>query len=112
MIMAWTNLYEEPKRSGGQGACMHAACVLKSCCCALHGVVFAILAQSLHHICPMGAAARQLTRCLCCAGGDLYEELKRSGGQMKEKRTSRDVLQPCLSALAYLHTKVCCSCMR
>ena len=88
---------------------MHAACVFQPtcCCCALHGAVFARLAQSLHHIRPMGAAACQSAGLLCCAGGDLYEELKRSGGQMKEKRTSRDVLQPCLSALAYLHTKVC-----
>ena len=69
-----------------------------------------MLTQSLQHICPVGAAACQSARLLCCAGGDLYEELKRSGGQMKEKRTSRDVLQPCLSALAYLHTKVCCTC--
>ncbi|KAK9815326.1 hypothetical protein WJX72_001838 [[Myrmecia] bisecta] len=39
------------------------------------------------------------------AGGDLYEELKRSGGQLKERRTAREVLQPSLSALNYLHSK-------
>ncbi|BDA48789.1 probable Aurora kinase A at N-terminal half [Coccomyxa sp. Obi] len=38
-------------------------------------------------------------------GGDLYEELKRHGGQLSEERVARDVIQPCLSALAYLHRK-------
>ena len=40
------------------------------------------------------------------AGGDLYEELKRHGGQLTEERVARDVIRPCLSALAYLHRKV------
>ncbi|KAK9861181.1 hypothetical protein WJX84_005607 [Apatococcus fuscideae] len=37
-------------------------------------------------------------------GGDLYEELKRLGGQLKERRVARDIIQPCLSALAYMHS--------
>lgn len=40
------------------------------------------------------------------AGGDLYAELKRCGGRMDEKRVAADVIQPCLSALSYLHAKV------
>lgn len=40
------------------------------------------------------------------AGGDLYEELKRHGGQLSEERVARDVIRPCLAALAYLHRKV------
>ncbi|CAL8463348.1 g2882 [Coccomyxa elongata] len=38
-------------------------------------------------------------------GGDLYEELKRHGGQLSEERVAMDVIRPCLSALAYLHRK-------
>ncbi|KAK9834350.1 hypothetical protein WJX84_004182, partial [Apatococcus fuscideae] len=37
-------------------------------------------------------------------GGDLYEELKRSGGQLKERRVAQDIIQPCLSALSYMHS--------
>ncbi len=67
----------------------------------------------------MGAAACSLA---CCAGtplvrvqgdttrlragGDLYEALKHSGGQVSERRAVRDVIRPCLSALIYLHAKV------
>jgi hypothetical protein len=40
------------------------------------------------------------------AGGDLYEELKRHGGHLSEERVARDIIQPCLFALAYLHQKV------
>ena len=40
-------------------------------------------------------------------GGDLYEELKRCGGHMPEGRVAGDVIRPCLSALSYLHAKVC-----
>ena len=40
------------------------------------------------------------------AGGDLYEELKRSGGQLKECRVALDIIQPCLSALSYMHSMV------
>lgn len=43
----------------------------------------------------------------CVAGGDLYEELKRSGGQLKERRVAQDIIQPCLSALFYMHSLVC-----
>ncbi|KAK9839488.1 hypothetical protein WJX81_005063 [Elliptochloris bilobata] len=39
------------------------------------------------------------------AGGDLYEALKHSGGQISERRAVRDVIRPCLSALIYLHSK-------
>ena len=45
-------------------------------------------------------------KALHCAGGDLYEALKLSGGQISERRAVRDVLRPCLSALIYLHAKV------
>lgn len=44
--------------------------------------------------------------CLCITGGDLYEELKRSGGQLKERRVAQDIIQPCLSALSYMHSMV------
>lgn len=40
-------------------------------------------------------------------GGDLYEELKKTGGRFAEARTAADVLRPCISALMYLHSQVC-----
>ncbi len=40
------------------------------------------------------------------SGGDLYEELKRCGGQLKERRVARDIIEPCLSALSYMHSSV------
>lgn len=39
-------------------------------------------------------------------GGDLFEDLKKHGGQIKEKYVVRDVIVPFLSALAYLHDLV------
>ncbi len=39
------------------------------------------------------------------AGGDLFEDLKRCGGQYKERHVARNVLPPFLSALHYLHSK-------
>lgn len=38
-------------------------------------------------------------------GGDLYEELKRSGGAMPEPRVAGAVLRPFLSAMTYLHSR-------
>uniref|UniRef100_A0A7S3VNV4 Protein kinase domain-containing protein n=1 Tax=Dunaliella tertiolecta TaxID=3047 RepID=A0A7S3VNV4_DUNTE len=38
-------------------------------------------------------------------GGDLFEDLKKHGGQIKEKYVIRDVIVPFLSALQYLHDK-------
>ncbi|KAL3135413.1 hypothetical protein ABBQ32_007595 [Trebouxia sp. C0010 RCD-2024] len=38
-------------------------------------------------------------------GGDLYEELKKTGGRFAEARTAADVLRPCISALMYLHSQ-------
>lgn len=38
--------------------------------------------------------------------GDLFEDLKKGGGQMKEKYAARDVIVPFLSALSYLHAQV------
>jgi len=38
--------------------------------------------------------------------GDLFEELRRNGGLVKEKYAVRDVLAPFLNALCYLHAKV------
>ncbi len=38
--------------------------------------------------------------------GDLFEDLKKGGGQLKEKYAARDVIVPFLSALAYLHSQV------
>eukprot|EP00195_Chlamydomonas_chlamydogama_P004613 CAMPEP_0202918608 /NCGR_PEP_ID=MMETSP1392-20130828/73875_1 /ASSEMBLY_ACC=CAM_ASM_000868 /TAXON_ID=225041 /ORGANISM="Chlamydomonas chlamydogama, Strain SAG 11-48b" /LENGTH=478 /DNA_ID=CAMNT_0049611715 /DNA_START=294 /DNA_END=1727 /DNA_ORIENTATION=+ len=37
-------------------------------------------------------------------GGDLFEDLKKNGGQLKEKQAVRDVVMPFLSALSYLHS--------
>ncbi|GLI64198.1 hypothetical protein VaNZ11_007390 [Volvox africanus] len=37
--------------------------------------------------------------------GDLFEDLKKGGGQLKEKYAVRDVIVPFLSALAYLHNQ-------
>ncbi|KAG2490371.1 hypothetical protein HYH03_011173 [Edaphochlamys debaryana] len=37
--------------------------------------------------------------------GDLFEDLKKGGGQLKEKYAVRDVIVPFLSALAYLHSQ-------
>lgn len=39
-------------------------------------------------------------------GGDLFEDLKKHGGQIKEKYVIRDVIVPFLDALQYLHGKV------
>ncbi|PRW57075.1 aurora other [Chlorella sorokiniana] len=39
------------------------------------------------------------------AGGDLYEDLKRSGGQHRERVVAGDLLPPFMSALAYMHTR-------
>lgn len=36
-------------------------------------------------------------------GGDLFEDLKRNGGTIKEKYTVRDIIVPFLNALQYLH---------
>ncbi|KAG2429677.1 hypothetical protein HYH02_014015 [Chlamydomonas schloesseri] len=36
--------------------------------------------------------------------GDLFEDLKKGGGQLKEKYAVRDVIVPFLSALSYLHS--------
>ncbi|KAL4424485.1 hypothetical protein ABPG77_006794 [Micractinium sp. CCAP 211/92] len=36
-------------------------------------------------------------------GGDLYEDLKRAGGQMRERMVAREVLPPFLAALAFMH---------
>eukprot|EP00798_Chlamydomonas_sp_ICE-L_P005086 gene5086-34884_t len=36
--------------------------------------------------------------------GDLFEDLKRNGGQLKEKQAVRDVIAPFLSAISYLHS--------
>ncbi len=38
--------------------------------------------------------------------GDLFEDLKKGGGQLKEKYAVRDVIVPFLSALSYLHSQV------
>lgn len=38
--------------------------------------------------------------------GDLFEDLKKGGGQLKEKYAVRDVIVPFLSALSYLHGMV------
>lgn len=39
-------------------------------------------------------------------GGDLFEDLKKSGGQYKEKQAVKDVIAPFLSAIIYLHSLV------
>lgn len=39
-------------------------------------------------------------------GGDLFEDLKKGGGQMKEGPTATNILIPFLSSLAYLHGMV------
>ena len=39
-------------------------------------------------------------------GGDLFEDLKRSGGQMKERQAVRDLIGPFLSSLVYMHARV------
>ena len=43
----------------------------------------------------------------CClhAGGDLYEDLKQTGGRFEEARTAAGVMRPCISALIYLHSQ-------
>ena len=38
------------------------------------------------------------------AGGDLYETLKRAGGQLKEAQVAAQVLRPVMEALRYMHT--------
>ena len=43
-------------------------------------------------------------------GGDLFEDLKKHGGQIKEKYVIRDIVVPFLSALEYLHSQVCMLC--
>jgi hypothetical protein len=40
------------------------------------------------------------------AAGDLFEDLKKNGGQIKEKYAVRDVIVPFLNALQYLHGMV------
>jgi aurora kinase len=40
------------------------------------------------------------------ASGDLFENLKRCGGQLKEKHCVRDVIDPFLQGLMYLHSMV------
>lgn len=48
-----------------------------------------------------------LTRSQEFAGsGDLFEDLKRHGGQLKERQAAREVVGPFLNALAYMHVKV------
>ena len=44
---------------------------------------------------------------MCYVGGDLYEDLKQKGGRFEETRTAAHVLRPCISALMYLHSRVC-----
>jgi hypothetical protein len=39
-------------------------------------------------------------------GGDLFEDLKKNGGQLKEKHAVRDVIAPFLNALDYMHGMV------
>ncbi|KAI7842591.1 hypothetical protein COHA_003695 [Chlorella ohadii] len=39
------------------------------------------------------------------AGGDLYEDLKRAGGQHRERVVAGDLLPPFMSALAYMHAR-------
>jgi aurora kinase len=39
------------------------------------------------------------------AGGDLYGLLRRAGGRLAEQQAVDLVLQPFLSALAYMHSK-------
>lgn len=36
-------------------------------------------------------------------GGDLFEDLKKQGGQVREKQAVRDILYPFISALHYIH---------
>lgn len=38
-------------------------------------------------------------------GGDLYEDLKRAGGQHRERVVAGDLLPPFMSALAYMHAR-------
>lgn len=38
--------------------------------------------------------------------GDLFEDLKKGGGQVKEKAAVRDIIAPFLSALLHLHAQV------
>ncbi|GAX80680.1 hypothetical protein CEUSTIGMA_g8115.t1 [Chlamydomonas eustigma] len=38
-------------------------------------------------------------------GGDLFEDLKRNGGQVKERQAVKGVIQPFLSSLVYMHSK-------
>lgn len=38
-------------------------------------------------------------------GGDLWEELRRNGGLVKEKYAVRDILAPFLNALCYMHSR-------
>ena len=37
--------------------------------------------------------------------GDLYEDLKRSGGQLKERQVAGEVLPPFMAALAHMHAR-------
>ncbi len=50
---------------------------------------------------PLLAPTQEFALC-----GDLFEDLKKGGGQMKEKYAARDVIVPFLSALSYLHAQV------
>jgi hypothetical protein len=56
---------------------------------------------------PEDAYARAL-RALpaTCPAGDLYVELSRRGGYMAEAHVVKTVMQPFLSALAYMHSQV------
>lgn len=38
--------------------------------------------------------------------GDLFEDLKKGGGQVKEKQAVQDIIVPFLSALVHLHAQV------
>jgi aurora kinase len=51
------------------------------------------------------AAALGATDVCFPPGGDLYEDLKRAGGQYKERHVARDILPPFLAALQYLHAR-------
>lgn len=43
------------------------------------------------------------SRPACLPGGDLYEDLKRAGGQMKERVVAGEVLPPFIDAIAHMH---------
>ncbi|EFN54910.1 hypothetical protein CHLNCDRAFT_24076, partial [Chlorella variabilis] len=43
--------------------------------------------------------------CEYAAGGDLYEDLKRAGGRLKERVVAGEVLPPFMDALAHMHAR-------